>query len=109
MKEKELSRYRRDHLGYIFQMYNLIPNLTVRENIEVKNGKSMLMDEYQAIVGLGCPDYEPFKDSMEVTMKIKNFQCDYMSTVFTDDVFKDLDLSELTKTTNQLNHHHRNL
>ena len=35
MKEKELSYYRRDHLGYIFQMYNLIPNLTVRENIEV--------------------------------------------------------------------------
>lgn len=35
MKEKELSLYRREHLGYIFQMYNLIPNLTVRENIEV--------------------------------------------------------------------------
>ncbi len=35
MKEKELTRYRRKHLGYIFQMYNLIPNLTVRENIEV--------------------------------------------------------------------------
>lgn len=35
MKEKKLSLYRRKHLGYIFQMYNLIPNLTVRENIEV--------------------------------------------------------------------------
>ena len=35
MKEKQLTRYRREHLGYIFQMYNLIPNLTVRENIEV--------------------------------------------------------------------------
>ena len=35
MKEKRLSLYRRKHLGYIFQMYNLIPNLTVRENIEV--------------------------------------------------------------------------
>lgn len=35
MKEKQLSLYRRNHLGYIFQMYNLIPNLTVRENIEV--------------------------------------------------------------------------
>lgn len=35
MKEKELSLYRRHHLGYIFQQYNLIPNLTVRENIEV--------------------------------------------------------------------------
>lgn len=35
MKEKRLTAYRRKHLGYIFQMYNLIPNLTVRENIEV--------------------------------------------------------------------------
>ena len=35
MKEKKLSLYRRKHLGYIFQMYNLIPNLTVRDNIEV--------------------------------------------------------------------------
>lgn len=35
MKEKQMTRYRRKHLGYIFQMYNLIPNLTVRENIEV--------------------------------------------------------------------------
>ena len=35
MSEKKLSLYRRKHLGYIFQMYNLIPNLTVQENIEV--------------------------------------------------------------------------
>ena len=35
MNEKQLTLYRRRHLGYIFQMYNLIPNLTVRENIEV--------------------------------------------------------------------------
>ena len=35
MNEKKLTTYRRHHLGYIFQMYNLIPNLTVRENIEV--------------------------------------------------------------------------
>lgn len=35
MKEKELTRYRRKHLGYVFQMYNLIPNLIVKENIEV--------------------------------------------------------------------------
>ena len=35
MKERGLTLYRRKHLGYIFQMYNLIPNLTVRENIEV--------------------------------------------------------------------------
>lgn len=35
MSEKRLTLYRRRHLGYIFQMYNLIPNLTVKENIEV--------------------------------------------------------------------------
>lgn len=35
MTEKKLSLYRRKHLGYIFQMYNLIPNLNVKENIEV--------------------------------------------------------------------------
>ena len=33
--EKELTRYRRTHLGYVFQMYNLIANLNVKENIEV--------------------------------------------------------------------------
>ena len=35
MNQKELSNYRRNHLGYVFQFYNLIPNLTARENIEV--------------------------------------------------------------------------
>lgn len=35
MSEKQLTLYRRKHLGYIFQMYNLIPNLNVKENIEV--------------------------------------------------------------------------
>ncbi len=35
MNEKSLTRYRRKHLGYIFQMYNLIPNLNIKENIEV--------------------------------------------------------------------------
>ena len=33
MKESELTKYRRKHLGYVFQMYNLIPNLNVKENI----------------------------------------------------------------------------
>ena len=35
MTEKRLTRYRREHLGYDFQMYNLIPNLNIKENIEV--------------------------------------------------------------------------
>ena len=35
MDEKTLTLYRRKHLGYVFQMYNLIPNLNVKENVEV--------------------------------------------------------------------------
>lgn len=35
LKPEALSDYRRDYLGFVFQFYNLIPNLTVRENIEV--------------------------------------------------------------------------
>ncbi len=35
MNEKALTFYRRKHLGYIFQMYNLIPNLNIKENVEV--------------------------------------------------------------------------
>lgn len=35
MNEKQLTLYRRKHLGYVFQMYNLIPNLNIKENVEV--------------------------------------------------------------------------
>lgn len=35
MTEEELSDYRRDFLGFVFQFYNLVPDLTVRENIEI--------------------------------------------------------------------------
>lgn len=35
LNQKELSLYRRDYLGFIFQFYNLVPNLTVKENIQV--------------------------------------------------------------------------
>ena len=55
LKEKELTNYRRTHLGYIFQMYNLIPNLTVRENIEVGAylGENPLdVDELLDVLGL---------------------------------------------------------
>lgn len=35
LKPRELSLYRRNYLGFIFQFYNLVPNLTVRENIQL--------------------------------------------------------------------------
>ena len=55
MKEKKLTMYRRKHLGYIFQMYNLIPNLTVRENVEVGaylSEKPLDVDELLHTLGL---------------------------------------------------------
>ena len=55
MDEKALTSYRREHLGYIFQMYNLIPNLTVRENIEVGaylSKNPLDIDEIIDILGL---------------------------------------------------------
>lgn len=55
MSEKKLTLYRRKHLGYIFQMYNLIPNLTVRENIEVGaflSNRALDVDELLHTLGL---------------------------------------------------------
>ena len=55
MNEKTLTKYRRKHLGYVFQMYNLIPNLTVRENIEVGaylSDRPLDVDELLQTLGL---------------------------------------------------------
>ncbi len=35
MSDRELTRYRRDHVGFVFQFYNLMPSLTARENVEL--------------------------------------------------------------------------
>jgi len=55
MNEKNLTLYRRKHLGYVFQMYNLIPNLNVKENIETGaylSDKPLDIDELLKILGL---------------------------------------------------------
>ncbi len=55
MDEKTLTTYRRKHLGYVFQLYNLIPNLTVKENIEVGSylsDKPLDIDELLNTLGL---------------------------------------------------------
>ena len=55
MNEKALTNYRRRHLGYVFQMYNLIPNLNVKENIEVGaylSDSSLDIDELLNTLGL---------------------------------------------------------
>ncbi len=55
MKNKALSDYRRDNLGFIFQFYNLVPNLTVKENIQVceyLTDDPLDMDELLNVLGL---------------------------------------------------------
>ena len=55
MDEKALTSYRRKHLGYVFQLYNLIPNLTVKENIEVGaylSDRPLNIDELLHTLGL---------------------------------------------------------
>ncbi|MBS1817994.1 MAG: ABC transporter ATP-binding protein [Acidobacteria bacterium] len=54
--ESALTQYRRDHVGFVFQFYNLIPSLTARENValvtELSTG-SMTPEAALALVGLG--------------------------------------------------------
>jgi putative ABC transport system ATP-binding protein len=53
--EAELTRFRREHVGFVFQFYNLIPSLTVRENVCLVADISdapMSVDEVIAMVGL---------------------------------------------------------
>jgi putative ABC transport system ATP-binding protein len=53
--EQELTRYRREHVGFVFQFYNLIPSLTVRENVALVTDivpKPMAPEEALALVAL---------------------------------------------------------
>ena len=55
LKPSALANYRRDYLGFIFQFYNLVPNLTVKENIQVcryLSDNPMDMEEILEILGL---------------------------------------------------------
>lgn len=55
MSEAELTRYRRNHVGFVFQFYNLMPSLTARENVELVTeiaADPMDADEALALVGL---------------------------------------------------------
>ncbi len=59
LNDKKLTRFRRNHLGYVFQMYNLIPDLTVRENIEVgKYLSKKPLDLDELIETLGLKDHQ---------------------------------------------------
>ncbi|MBM7456833.1 putative ABC transport system ATP-binding protein [Oceanisphaera litoralis] len=55
MNEARLTRYRRHHVGFVFQSYNLMPSLTARENVELVTelaAEPMAADEALALVGL---------------------------------------------------------
>ncbi len=55
--EAELTTYRREHVGFVFQFYNLIPSLTVRENVALVTdiaADPMPIDEAIGLVGLGA-------------------------------------------------------
>jgi putative ABC transport system ATP-binding protein len=54
--EAELTRYRREHVGFVFQFYNLIPSLTARENVSAVTeiaSDPMTPEDALALVGLG--------------------------------------------------------
>jgi putative ABC transport system ATP-binding protein len=54
--EAELTRFRREHVGFVFQFYNLIPSLTARENVALVTeiaAAPMPADEALQLVGLG--------------------------------------------------------
>ena len=55
MSERELTLYRRDHVGFVFQFYNLVPSLTARENVALVTeiaANPMTPEEALAMVGL---------------------------------------------------------
>lgn len=55
LSDRELSRYRRDHIGFVFQFYNLMPSLTARENVELVTEIArdpMMPDDALDLVGL---------------------------------------------------------
>lgn len=59
LSKRELSLYRRNSLGFVFQFYNLIPNLTVRENIEVGAFLSKNPLDLDALIALlGLTEHE---------------------------------------------------
>lgn len=55
LSDRDMTRYRRDHVGFVFQFYNLVPSLTARENVQLVTDVAvdpMPAEEALALVGL---------------------------------------------------------
>ena len=87
MKEKALTLYRRKHLGYVFQMYNLIPNLNVKENIEVGaylSDKALDIDELLAL------DYNTSKEILRLIEQVNQKYGNTIIMVTHNDAIKNM-------------------
>ena len=109
MTEKKLSLYRRKHLGYIFQMYNLIPNLTLRENIEIGaylSNRPLDVDELMQTLGIyehqnklpnllcdeptGALDYKTSKEILKLIETVNQKYGNTIVMVTHNDAIKDM-------------------
>lgn len=62
LNDNELTKFRKDNVGYVFQQYGLLPNLTVRENVEIganlQADKSKRLDVYEILESVGMIDHK---------------------------------------------------
>ena len=86
LKQNELSEYRRENLGFVFQFYNLVPNLTVRENIEVCQYLSQNpLDINELLNTIGLKEHEnkfpDSKTSKEILILIEKINKKFDTTI----------------------------
>lgn len=62
LKDNELTKFRKDNVGYVFQQYGLLPNLTVRENVEIganlQADKSKRLDVFEILESVGMLEHK---------------------------------------------------
>ena len=66
-KDKDLTEYRKDKIGFIFQFYNLLPDLTALENVRMslhKKDKDHLAEKTLELVGLGDQKMKQYPSQM---------------------------------------------
>ena len=90
MKPAQLSDYRRDNLGFIFQFYNLVPNLTVRENIQIcqyiaANIEKGETREFTRYFITSLTDLDEFADSVRKHWAIENNLHWCLDVIFKED------------------------